>query len=149
MMIKIMILIVILACVGPFFIKGPNGTPLMTIDDIFEAPAVPESAVNKAPTQVYRYKDENGVWQFTDQPLQDGAPMDGVETMELDGDINLMPAFQEQNTRVAKSESNRLQLPDTPLPTSVNPAELMDAVNNMQDTVDARAAALEKLTDNQ
>ncbi len=65
MMIKVMVFIVILACAGPFFIKGPDGKPLLTIDefmaDLSPANLIPNAvksaAERSAPalTKVYRW----------------------------------------------------------------------------------------------
>jgi hypothetical protein len=74
-----MILIVLLACVVPFFIKGLDERPLMTLEywkmDMPELPmdllteAVQESVpVTPEVTEGYRWQDENGVWQFSNNP---------------------------------------------------------------------------------
>mgnify|MGYP006134826179 FL=1 len=47
MMIKVMVFIVILACAGPFFIKGPDGKPLLTIDE-FVADLSPANLIPNA-----------------------------------------------------------------------------------------------------
>ena len=92
-----MILIVLLACVVPFFIKGLDGRPLMTLEywkmDMPELPmdllteAVQESVpVTPEVTEGYRWQDENGVWQFSNNP-NDAL---GAEVMVLDGRINII-----------------------------------------------------------
>lgn len=148
MMIKLMVFIVILACAGLFFIKEPDGKPLLTIDELMAdlspanliPDAVKSAAEPSAPalTKVYRWQDENGVWQFSDNP--NDAP--GAEVMELDGKINTI-------------ESVAPQPPATKSPTAIpgvatvspgQAAELMDTVNNLQETIDQRKADMDVLS---
>ncbi|MFT5208412.1 MAG: hypothetical protein ACI9CE_000126 [Flavobacterium sp.] len=72
----------------------------MTVDDFI--PTVPSSldeltpsaadTVLSGPTKVYKWKDENGIWQLSNREEDgQGAAGNAVETMELDGDINICP----------------------------------------------------------
>ncbi len=145
-MIKLMIGIVILACGGLFFIKGPDGKPLMTIDELFSAPkpSTAEANRNIEPTKVYKWQDENGVWQFSNTPVT----AQEAEVVVLDGQINTMDAY------VAPKESRQTEAasPFSALPpgvTTVSPdkiGEMMDTVNNLQQTVDDRKAELDRKT---
>jgi|TARA_B110000263_G_scaffold245380_1_gene254863 hypothetical protein len=147
MMIKVMVFIVILACAGPFFIKGPDGKPLLTIDEIMAdlSPAnlipnaVKSAAEPSAPalTKVYRWQDENGVWQFSDNP--NDAP--GAEVMELDGKINTIESVAPQP--VTKSPT---AIPGVATVSPGQAAELMDTVNNLQETIDQRKADMDALS---
>ena len=71
----ILILALLAALIAPFFLRGPNGQPLMTLDDFIDTPT---TSVDLTPTSVYRWKDEYGVWQFGDDPPA------GVEAQEME-----------------------------------------------------------------
>ena len=77
------------------------------------------------------------MWQFSDNP--NDAP--GAEVMELDGKINTIESVAPQ--------------PATKAPTSIpvvatvslgQAAELMDTVNNLQETIDQRKADMDALS---
>ena len=143
-MIKLMIGIVILACGGLFFIKGPDGEPLMTFDELFSSPEQSSAELNRniEPTKVYKWQDENGVWQFSNTPVNES----GAEVVILDGKINTMDAYVAPKQDKKASAAN----PFSALPpglTTVSPdkiGEMMDTVNNMQETVDDRKAELDR-----
>ena len=147
MLVKILIVVVILACLGPFFIKGPDGEPLMTLDDLRpEAPELP-SVAPAEPVTVYKWQDENGVWQFSTEPV------DGVEaeTMQLDGKVTTLDALTPEDYRRASGEPTRDRPASFEAPSglmSVSPdkvQEMMDTVNTLQDTVDERKAEMDKV----
>ncbi|MCB1647533.1 MAG: DUF4124 domain-containing protein [Pseudomonadales bacterium] len=144
-MLKIMILIVILACIGPFFIKGPNGKPLLSLDDFKpDLTATKEELVPSGPTTVYKWQDENGVWQFSSDP----ADMPGAETMELDGNINTMEAFKAPS-KVQRPETRMPSLPSLPGMTTISTEqmdEMMETVNGLQETADQRQEQIRKAT---
>ncbi len=92
--VKFMSLALIAAVGGLFFIKGPDGKPLLTLGDL--KPDTPRlSAEPSEPTTVYKWKDENGVWQFSSEPVDGVDAAAQIEKMELTGDINTVPAFEE------------------------------------------------------
>ena len=94
--IKLMLLLVLVALAGPFFIKGPNGRPLMTLDklrvpavsipDFGKAAATVKASVieaSEAPaksTAVFKWRDDNGQWHFSDK-AQRGRP---AQTLSVD-----------------------------------------------------------------
>ena len=68
-MLKIMVLLLIAAFAGLFFINGPNGEKVLSLDDFkLELPQANTNGAPAAPEQVYKWQDENGVWQFSNQP---------------------------------------------------------------------------------
>ena len=156
MAIKIMIFVVILACLGPFFIKLPYGTPLMTIDDLTGGLTL-DSAIDSAadeiptgPTTVYKWQDEDGVWHFSDSPVDQHG--NAVETMEVDGSVNTMQIVSEDDMKrlaraeAAKKEAAASERVQPKIPSSANPVELMDAANTLQDVMDQRARDLDTLS---
>lgn len=78
--IKLLVLLLILACAGPFFIKGPDGRPLMSIDKLklpelsmpsFDISSVaPDADEQGDGLRVYKWRDEKGVVHYSDSPAQ-------------------------------------------------------------------------------
>ncbi|MFT7243158.1 MAG: hypothetical protein ACI82A_000500 [Candidatus Azotimanducaceae bacterium] len=140
-----MIFVLLAAFVGLFFLKGPNGEPLLTLDDL--KPTLPEVESSSVPTQVYKWQDENGVWQFSNQPVDEGQG----EVIELDGNINIMPAVDTSilnaGRKASSSPSPAMSIP--PGLTTVSGdkiQEMMSTVNNLQETVDNRKAEMDQMT---
>ncbi|XOV86279.1 MAG: DUF4124 domain-containing protein [Pseudomonadota bacterium] len=147
MFLKLIIFAAILACVAPFFLKGPDGQPLMTLDDWLPADAsdmaTGRSGGPPEKVTVYKWQDENGVWQFSNDPADAGA----ADTLELDGNINIIPSVPvgTASAAVAPVSPSVGALP--PGMTSVSPERvqaMMDTVNNLQETVDQRKADLDR-----
>lgn len=73
-------LVVLGALAAPFFLTI-NGEPLMTIDEALED-ATPD--VLQPTTEIYRWQDEHGVWQFGEQPPANAS---GATSVELEDKI--------------------------------------------------------------
>lgn len=67
--VKLMMLVVVLALAGPFFLHGPDGRPLLTLDDLklpkFDLPALPAAAPADGkpaadPQQWIQWSDRSG-----------------------------------------------------------------------------------------
>lgn len=153
MFIKLMILAVVVACAAPFFLKGPDGQPLMTIDQFIanehqntNLPDVSSMthAAKSSPTRVYKWKDSDGVWHFSDSA--DDAP--GAEMIEVDGPVNTMQATATGN--------NTTSLPAAQVPAQgeriadVSPDQLkqaMQAAEKLQQTIDQRKSDIDQAVD--
>jgi len=83
-----MIVLVILACLAPFFLKGPGDKALITPDKIKlpdiklpgrksvdTRPNIPTNRGSKSENKIaiYRWQDKDGTWHFTDYPNPDGS----------------------------------------------------------------------------
>lgn len=148
-MIKLMIFLLIAAFAGLFFVNGPDGTPVLTVDDFMpEMPELDSASPTPQPTKVTKWKDENGVWQFSDRPEDTLLG----ETIELDGDINTMPAVDTSVLTQDGRTSTQSAAPAISLPSGLTTVsgdqaqQMMDTVTNLQGTVDDRKAELDKLT---
>ena len=139
MFIRMMICIVVVAIAAPFFIPGPNGTPIMTLDMFkFEKPTISLPDINlggggssesDSNQELYRYQDSNGVWHFTDQqPTQGNA-----EQIEI-SNINLMEA-PPPPTVVVEDEST---ISANPLMAISRGAEVMEDAQGVQEMLDSR-----------
>ena len=160
-MIKLLIGLLIIACIAPLFIKGPDGEPIMTVDDwainlpepveAFFAdlmsgrtpatPTVPRQPESE-PLQVYKWQDEDGQWHFSNTP----PDMDIAEEVEI-ADVNLMEAYEpsEPATEATPTTSAPASLPGG-MPGAAQMQEMMDNVNSYQETMEQRNQALEEIT---
>jgi hypothetical protein len=151
-MFKFMIFLLLAAFAGLFFVNGPNGSPMLTIEDFTpEMPSSMSAKDDQEPTMVTRWKDENGVWQFSNRP-QDSQQ---GEVIELDGDINTMPSVDTSILSAGSSRpssnssgaSPKFTIPSGLTTVSGDQAQqMMDTVTNLQQTVDDRKAELDKLS---
>lgn len=144
--VKFMSLALIVAVGGLFFIKGPDGQPLLTLGDL--KPDTPQLSTEPGePTTVYKWKDENGVWQFSSEPVEGVDAAARVETMELTGDINTIPAFKEPR-RVSKSTPKVPSLSGMPPGlTTVSPdkvEELTQAAQQIEETAALRKQQIDQ-----
>ncbi|GLQ33566.1 DUF4124 domain-containing protein [Litoribrevibacter albus] len=93
--IKLMLLAVVGAVVAPMFLKGPDGKPIMDVTD-FAPSASSESAYVSASetssklTTVYKWKDENGQWHFSDNQAQGS----NHETLKYNPNANVIQSLQ-------------------------------------------------------
>ena len=153
MLIKAMIFILLAAFAGLFFVAGPNGEPILALDDLkpdsprLESSSGTSAGTSAGTTKVYKWQDENGVWQFSNQPIDEGQG----EVLELDGIINTMPAT---DTSILNAGRTTSSLPSSGM--SIPPSlttlpgdkvqEMMDTVNNLQQSVDDRKADIDQMT---
>lgn len=140
-----MIFILLAAFVGLFFLNGPNGEPMLSLDDL--KPTLPKVESSSVPTKVYKWQDENGVWQFSNQPVDEGQG----EVIELDGKINTMPAVDTSilnaGRKASSSPSPGMSIPPGLTTVSGDKVqEMMDTVNNLQESVDNRKAEIDQMT---
>ena len=156
-MIKLLIGVLIIACIAPLFIKGPDGEPIMSFDDWkIELPdsldelfagrkTEPSAPAQSEPTTVYKWQDEDGQWHFSNTP----PDMETAEAMELDGNINIMEAFEapakEEATTVASGDGST-QMTGLPTVTPDQLKQTMETVTNLQETIDQRKEDMDEVT---
>jgi hypothetical protein len=167
--IKVLFAILILGFAGLFVLKKPDGTPIISmnkwIPDIstltsnaqgfmgkiknFKVSGTQTSETNEAinpeentDPKIYRWKDSNGQWQFSDtSPTHKTA-----EAINVSGNLNKDLVA----TYVAPEESKEIpnttdEASSTISPMTISPKEiskLMDDTNNIQQLMDDRAAKL-------
>lgn len=125
---------------GLFFIQGPGGEPILTVGDL--KPEVPANGSVEADTSatVYKWQDEYGNWQFsTERP--EGVAM---ETVELDGQINTVPAVKAKSQKLSSLSAGIAALPKGV--TSVSPDKIAKMTEAAQQ-IEAQAAARKKEID--
>lgn len=200
---KLMMFVLFAALAGPFFMKGPDGRPLMTLKDLslpsFGLPSKPAGPVEvlsgkepdawlqwgngdkpnatlvkatnaegellqEARNTYYRWKDKEGVWQFTKQPNPNAKNF----LMKIDPNANIVQSLSQESIdkafgRAPESETlsgsgkdkkknpllealdddSSLPFPST-IPVDKIP-ELIDQAKGIQDLSNERQKALDKL----
>lgn len=158
--IKCLVFLTVLGLAGFFVLKGPDGKPFLSPSDFIPnrnninvnvEQILPEAVINNAET-VYRWRDQNGVWQFSDT-----AP-DNVSAEEIQVDTH-------SNSDIAPPAPKPLTVPPTPpasgqaifigennegkreVDTSMTPdniKQLLEDANNVQSVMDERNTQIEK-----
>jgi len=138
--IKLLVLLLILACASPFFIRGPNGKPLMSLNklkfpelaipsiatlknklDLFNSTEKMRQAKNKGDIEVYKWRDEKGVVHYSDRQDRDKKG----KLTEIKG-ISILSSAPAST--VEHKEENGLDLPSpTTIPLANIPKLIEDA----------------------
>jgi len=172
--IKLLCFVVILGLVGPFIMRAPNGQPYMDYRKLIPSlsgaqnsmkrwwnndDAEHQSAEEKiqsnetstnswGKTRIYRWQDENGVWQYTDKPPTNV----NVETLWLNPNENIV-ASQPVSTvsEIAETEANAAKQPgfELPLPLTVAPSEvpqLFEDAQQLRELMQQRNEKLESIS---
>ena len=129
---KFLLIVLVAALAAPFYIKGPNGQPLMTLKDlnlpsfssskqfnnvsekltgkakdawlqwggdnsdseiIAKATDAEGNLIEAANNVYYRWKDKDGVWQFTSQPNPNAKNI----LMKIDPNANIIQSLSKNN----------------------------------------------------
>lgn len=153
-----MVGLLIIACIVPLFIKGPGGEPLMTLDDWkIDVPHQVKDLVSRLtsgakkslpleeqpPLQVYRWRDDEGQWHFSDAPPN----LEIAEEMEI-SDVNLMEAYVPPvppTDATQSTDSGPMRVtPGIPQPGQVQ--EMMETIEQFQETINQRKETLDALS---
>jgi hypothetical protein len=127
-----MIVLAILACIAPFFLKGPADTALVTPDqiklpelklpgqkDVDTRSNSPRNRVSDPKNQIaiYHWQDKDGTWHFTDYPNPDGPSQVIYVTPDRPGNKNSSPSLKENREEASEEHdalSGNLAFPITP-----------------------------------
>lgn len=163
--IKFFCFLLVLGFAGLFFIKKPDGTPWLSLNDLkpdVSLTSVTETIEDMVPQQsvggekgkvpVYRWKNEAGAWQFSDTPpnhaLAEQILVDTDLNRDLAEKIKIQTAKknteQESKTTFIKdSGANDSSIPSV---TTISPSKIGQLVNdakNVQKMMDDRTKQLE------
>ena len=198
---KLMMFVLVGALVAPFFLKGPSGQPLMTLQDLnlpsfglpgkaagpvevlsgkdegasiqwgsakttangalIKATDAEGKLLQEARNTYYRWKDNDGVWQFTKQP----NPNTENFLMKVDPNANIVQSLSQDSIdrafgREPKSETLALgekakstnplldDAPSIPFPSSIpidQIPQLIDQAKGIQELSLERQKMLDKL----
>jgi hypothetical protein len=159
--VKFFSFIIVLGIVGLFFLKKPDGTPWLSVSDFTPdvgsikrsiSDVIPENANGETASEsvsVYKWKDSNGNWQFSD------TPPENIETEQVlvDTDVNrdLTPDLTESSKVISefKKKGNAALIKDNSIsPTTVSPGDiptLIDDANNVQELMNNRQEQLDSV----
>lgn len=119
--VKFLLFLLVLAFAGQFVVKGPDGKPLMSLDKLFPGKGgsitsianQAQSAISGGATStssepasgnsdtVYKWKDKNGVWQYTQNP----PPGTTNEKMTFNYKQNIIEAPKKAETETHDTSS--------------------------------------------
>ena len=154
--VKLMALLLVLALAGPFFIKGPDGKPLITVASLkssisaqwkrFTVDTGRSMGIEDAgKVDVHRWQDENGNWHFSDEANPEG----GSEVIQVDPYASRMDAFEPRPSRT-REESSSSPGGGFPLPLTVSPGEAMQLIEdtqNVKETLENRTRDIDEKID--
>lgn len=170
LMIKFFCFILILGLAGLFVLKKPDGSPWLSTDDFIPdtqsittiVQSITQKVKNTAATDtadtthttsqqaisasgVYRWKDANGQWQFSDTPPEGQQ----AEAMHVSGNLNsdlsekYTPPEEEKEETVINTTTNTQEA----IPASLSPEKistLMKDAQNIQKIMDERTSTIDK-----
>lgn len=157
-LIRTLLLLLVLSAVFPFVFPWKDGKPLLSWKQL-KLPALPdislpdiplpvrESNTTKQKISVYKWRDEQGSWQFGNEPPQGVA----YELLELDPDTNVLPAIKAEPPAVPTADiktKNSAQPDDDKEVFGYTPEKIeamMEKTRQVRDSLDAHHRALEGL----
>lgn len=143
-----LVVLVIIAFLGPMLMKKPDGTPFMEAPWDSASDSSFSQSVNTSQS-FYKWQDENGTWHYSDQP-QSGQ---NIETVTVNTNANLIQGLraekkeEEKEEKVEKKEEPKT--PGIPLPMTVpldKVSKMLDDANNMQQLMDNRSKQIDQAT---
>ena len=92
--------------IAPMFVKGPTGDPVMTAEDWVPDPVKEVAEAVKPANQAYRWKDAEGVWQFSDAKPT-GVDDKDIQTITI-AEIMTLPKTAFTGSRPATESSDKV-----------------------------------------
>ena len=144
--IKLMLVLLIVAMFLPMWLRGPDGKPMMSLDDWVSIPSdlgetpsrlleqissAADSALDKAPVPepdtapakaasgFYRWQDDQGVWHFSDKPPEGRQDVQSEALPELSNAMEAVEITEEVDTGQSLP-ANSSMAPPVALPEGVS-----------------------------
>lgn len=146
--VKLLALVIALALIGPFFIKGPDGQPLWQLPtSLDQVKLLPQSVSDKSGgvVEVYRWQDDSGQWHFSES-----APTQGeFDILTIDTRTNAVmtapPVAAETEATSAETDipDNPHIAPALPIPDPQTTRQLIEDAKALQKLADERALLIE------
>lgn len=141
--IKLLMFLVVLALAAPFFMKKPDGSPMLTLQSIGlksvvdKVDAVKHEVSAPKTAQVYRWQDEKGVWHYSDQAQTATAEKHQVNISQNRlKHLDVAPESEDETPAVAPQVvPERASLGDVP--------QLLKQVEQVKQTAEQRNRVLE------
>ncbi|MEL7311856.1 MAG: DUF4124 domain-containing protein [Pseudomonadota bacterium] len=159
--VKLLAFILVLALMGPFFLKGPDGRPLWemptrlpTLNEV--SGAVVPDGLQDPNVEVYRWQDETGQWHFGSAPPESSR----YEVMQIDTRTNAVaveppPSLEPEAppdpaVGVASDEPASPYVSDVlPIPDPEVAKQLIEDAKALQDLARQRAEEMDAIINSQ
>jgi len=161
---KIMVILVVLACAGPFILKRSDGRPWMTFSDL-KAPDIsvpdispltdqvkklhptdPDKSAKQ--TTVYKWQDGDGVWHFSDK-VSTAVPSDEIKINHNANIVHMEKNEISKETAGIPSKKNIVQKEAASLDSKASPYEqlpnLIDLAKNVEKLLDQHQQEQEQI----
>lgn len=140
--IGMMLVILVVAMMAPYFIKGRDGKPLMAF-----GPEQPIDILSSEKTrqQYMKWQDENGMWHFGDE-VPEGVV---AQVVSVDTAANVIRSVKlPEKVPEEKEETDKGNTSGVPLPMTVQPeqiSQMMDDAANVQQLMNDRTKQLDSI----
>lgn len=155
-----MVAILAAALIGPFFIKKPDGNPVMempTAADFIPDKLMPgdrtgentNSAVSSSNQTYYKWQDEHGQWHYGDQAP---ATINKVSTLQVDTNTNIIQSLKiepEETEEATQSAPKQEKLPERLTSGELSFENATNALNDallVRDMMESRNQQLNAIT---
>lgn len=156
--IKLMMVSLVLGMAGLFVIKKPDGTPWLTINEFLpnsqsisvitenmsqtlEKVSPPNNDSKENQHSIYRWRDNNGNWQFSDKPPE------GVNAQALQVSGNLNRDLAEDSQSASATDTGEKPTPSTPITAFSNSKiqQLIEDTHKAKQLMENRESQLEQI----
>ncbi len=130
----------------PFFIKGPDGKPIVTMDKMIDDTAA--DIVPQKPVEMYRWQNEHGIWQFGEAPPEQVVAtqlkVDTSHTTTMGAEWVVSPVIIEARTGEAPAN---FQMPNSLSDAYRAAPELMNAAKRAATVLNDRQSGMDEQLD--
>lgn len=149
MFLRLLIILLIVAIAGAVFYysnTSDESSPLLR--GLAEVRSLTREAAPEPPaeTTVYKWKDKNGEWHFSNQPPPEGV---AAEITIYRSDVNVMPSPKADTSPEEKAANNPGDIPLLPITDPARVKQLIDDAKNVQNLADERQQQIDQPTNNQ
>ncbi len=156
LMIKFFCFLLVIGFAGLFILKKPDGTPWLSLDDFVpDTSSIKQTLDDAIPNQiiggsnenvtVYKWKDNEGNWQFSDTPPQGLNAEQVLVSTDVNRDLAPPPPTNPTITKEKKGKAFLIKDSGTS-PTTLSPdkiSTLIDDAKNVQNLVDEHKRQLD------
>ena len=130
-----------------FFLKGPDGKPIVTVDQMIDDTVA--DIVPAKPVTMYRWQNEHGIWEFgespPDQTVAAKLSIENSRTTTMGSEWNVTPVLNESR---GGSDAVDFQMPNSLSDAYRAAPELMGAAKRAATVLNDRQAGMDEQLDN-
>lgn len=154
LMIKFFCCLIVLGLGGLFILKKPDGSPWLSAKDFIPdtsslKEAIPDQIIggNDGNVAVYKWKDSEGNWQFSDKPPTNTNAQQVLVDTNLNRDLAPTAPVKSLTSSNSNKTGKAILIKDSSINSGVlspgNAATLINDAKNVQNIVDERQKQLE------